>query len=132
MTFAGQCHRSSQVSSLPHLVLGLTFRGSQRSSRPSGLLATFLHSTSTSASVRSLLARSEYSPADPTTFADVCFFILIAFTRTLLVRRNLAKRGGTTLDKGTVEELTHHNAFEDMTDIENPEFRCKSHLALSV
>lgn len=57
------------------------------------------------------------------------FNIILAVLRVLLVRRNLAKRTATqAVDVSEAQPandkmISHANAFEDLTDKENPDFR---------
>lgn len=65
----------------------------------------------------------------------VLFNITLALTRIILTRRNHKKRslasesseaapvGGKTPDMSRSEKIRHSNAFKDLTDTENPDFR---------
>lgn len=51
-----------------------------------------------------------------------CFIFNALATRWMLVRRNKRKIAAQTQEDGTVVQL-HNHAFEDLTDIQNPDFR---------
>ncbi|EON65996.1 hypothetical protein W97_05239 [Coniosporium apollinis CBS 100218] len=54
------------------------------------------------------------------------YFVLVILTRTLLMRRNAAKRKAAAGALGNVvegEQISHCFAFQDLTDKENPDFR---------
>ncbi len=50
--------------------------------------------------------------------------ILILYTRYFLVQRNKRKEAAMAVG----QEVSHLHAFEDLTDIQNPDFRCESRL----
>lgn len=52
---------------------------------------------------------------------DCTFIITLVFTRVLLMRRNAVKDRAQA-EKGGANE--HLHAFEDLTDLQNPDFRC--------
>jgi hypothetical protein len=51
-----------------------------------------------------------------------CFIGIILGTRVLLIRRNKRKIAAQTQADGTVINTNSH-AFDDLTDIQNPDFR---------
>lgn len=51
-----------------------------------------------------------------------CFIFIILGTRVLLIRRNKKKIAAQTAADGTVINTNSH-AFDDLTDLANPDFR---------
>jgi hypothetical protein len=95
-------------------------RTTQKSSKPSGLLATSTPSGSTSRSVRRPSLNPPVLIATPFP-TDCTFIVTLVFTRALLMRRNAVKDRAQA-EKGGANE--HLHAFEDLTDLQNPDFRC--------
>lgn len=99
---------------------GLTV--SQRSSfRPGGRRGTSTRCISTWVSV-SLGVPGARDGLSGSSLTDALFISLCLITRVMLVRRNKAKDAAQTNAEGVVVN-NNSLAFEDLTDLQNPDFR---------